>query len=289
MTFGRCAHLGFPRGWIDEPNREFPMRRLFLRAGLCLFLLLPAAAQAEEGERPHSGVLQASCNIDSDFDLQVDADGLRLEADDDAEAGLPGQIEISDGTLHLDGVPRAVSDEDAERLRGIEAGVRGMLPGMTAIAREAIAITFDALGGVNAALGGKRSEARRFRDMREGALARVDGMEARGEWSSALFGEEFEAEVEAAAESMAASFTPTRAIWMAVSGGFGRMERRMEKWEAEFEEQMAVREAALERQATALCGQLEEVQRLQDAMELRLGDGRPLRVIEVSRGEVAAR
>ena len=88
---------------------------------------------------------------------------------------------------------------------------------------------------------------------------------------------------------MAASFTPMRAIWMAVSGGFGRMERRMEKWEAEFEEQMIVREAALEHHAAALCGRLEEVQRLQDAMELRLDDGRPLRVIEVRRGEMAAR
>lgn len=264
------------------------MRRLFLHAGLWLFLLLPGAASAE-GDRPHSEALQASCNIESGYALEVDADGLRLETEDDTEAGLPGLIAIGGGTLRLDGVPRAVSDADAERLRGIEAGVRGMLPDMTAIAREAIAITFDALGGVNAALGGKRREARRFQEMREGALARVDGMEARGEWSSALFGEEFEAEVEAAAESMAARFTPTRAIWMAVTGGFGRMERRMEKWEAEFEEQMAVREAALERHATALCGQLEQVQRLQDAMELRLDDGQPLRVIEVRSGEVAAR
>lgn len=264
------------------------MRRFFLHAGLCMFLLLPAAASAE-GERPHSEALQASCNIESGYALEVGADGLRLEAEDDAEEGLPGLIAISGGTLHLDGVPRAVSDADAERLRGIEAGVRGMLPDMAAIAREAIAIAFDALGGVNAALGGKRGDARRFQDLREGALARVDVMEARGEWSSAVFGEEFEAEVEAAAEAMAASFTPTRAIWMAVSGGFGRMERRMEKWEAEFEEQMAVREAALERHATALCGQLEEVQHLQDAMELRLGDGRPLRVIQVRRGEGAAR
>ena len=52
---------------------------------------------------------------------------------------------------------------------------------------------------------------------------------------------------------------------------------------------MAVREAALEHHAAALCGRLEQVQRLQDAMELRLDDGRPLRVIEVRRGEMAAR
>lgn len=183
------------------------MRSLFLRAGICLLLLLPAAAWAE-GERPHSEALQANCNIESDYRLQVDAGGVRLEADDDADEGLPGLIAISGGTLRLDGAPQAVSEADAERLRGIEAGVRGMLPDMTAIAREAIAITFDALGGVNAALGGKRSGAQQFQQMREDALARVDVMEARGEWSSELFGEEFEAEVEAAAEAMAESFTP---------------------------------------------------------------------------------
>jgi len=98
------------------------MRRPFLLAGLCLFLLLPAAAWAE-GERPHTEALQASCNVEGDYELQVDASGLRLEADDAAEAGLPGLIAISGGTLHLDGVPRAVSEADAKRLRGIEAGV----------------------------------------------------------------------------------------------------------------------------------------------------------------------
>src|SRR5690554_154549 len=135
VTFGRCTPPGFPRGCTDDPTPEFPMRRRFLHAGLCLFLLLPVAASAEV-ERPHSEALQASCNIESGYALHVDADGLRLAADDDAEAGLPGLIAISGGTLHLDGVPRAVSEEDAERLRGIEAGVRGMLPDMTAIARE---------------------------------------------------------------------------------------------------------------------------------------------------------
>lgn len=264
------------------------MRSLFLRAGICLLLLLPAAAPAED-ERPYSEAIQANCNIESDYRLQLDAAGVRLEAEDDAGEGLPALIAISGGTLRLDGVPQAVSDADAERLRGIEAGVRGMLPDMTAIAREAIAITFDALGGVNAALGGKRSEARRFRQMREDALARVEAMEARGEWSSELFGEEFEAEVEAAAEAMAASFTPTRAIWMAMTGGIGRMERRMAKWEAQFEEEMVAREAALERHAASLCGRLEAARRLQDEMELRLDDGRPLQVIKVQRGEVAAR
>src|SRR5690606_19017340 len=195
MTFDRCTRSAFARPCADVPIREAPMRSLFLRAGICLLLLLPAAAPAED-ERLYSEAIQANCNIESDYRLQLDAAGVRLEAEDDAGEGLPALIAISGGTVRLDGVPQAVSDADAERLRGIEAGVRGMLPDMTAIAREAIAITFDALGGVNAALGGKRSEARRFRQMREDALARVEAMEARGEWSSELFGEEFEAEVE---------------------------------------------------------------------------------------------
>jgi len=263
------------------------MRRIIPTLGLGLLLLLPLGASAAGEERPHSMVLDASCNIESDYGLYVDAEGLRLDAK--ADDGRPGRIEISDGALRLDGVPRAVSAEDAMRLRGIESGVRGMLPDMTAIAREAVGITFDALGGANAALGGKRRDAREFDRMREDALARLDGMEERGEWTSDLFDDGFEAEIEAAAEAMAASFTPTRAIWMFVSGGIGRMERRMEKWEEEFERSMVAREAVLEHHAIALCGQLEAVQRLQDAMDLHLDDGRPLRVFQVRPGEAAAR
>ena len=80
------------------------MRSLFLRTGICLLLLLPAAAPAED-ERPHSEALQANCDIESGYQLQVDAGGVRLEADDDAGEGLPGLIAISGGTLRLDGVP----------------------------------------------------------------------------------------------------------------------------------------------------------------------------------------
>lgn len=246
---------------------------------LLSLLLVPAPASAD-GLR-HSPASR-DCDIETDYALHVRASGLRLEADDDADDGLPDTIEIADGVLRVDGKALAVSDADAARLRRIESGTRALLPDIGAISREAIAITFDALGGVNAALGNRR-QARDFEALRERTVARLDGMLARGEWSSDAFGDDFEAEIEAAAEAMAASFTPMRAIWMVVSGGVGRMERRMEKMEAELERSLVAREATLQRHALALCDRLEAIQLQQDGMELRLDDGRPLRVFEVRR------
>lgn len=262
------------------------MRRLSSFAAVCLFPLLLLAAPASAGIRMDADRIGSSCSIDSSYGLQIDARGLRLHADADADDARLRRIEVSDGALRIDGEPRAVSAADAARLRGIESGVRGLLPDIAAISREAIAIAFDALGGVNLALNGNRREARDFERMRERALLRVDGMLERGEWSSDAFGDDFEAGIEEAAEAMVASFTPVRAIWMVVSGGVGRLERRMEKMEKELERSVAAREAVLEGHALALCGKLEAVQRLQDAMELRLDDGKPLRVFEVRRGEV---
>ncbi|MGY1457931.1 DUF2884 family protein [Luteimonas sp. A534] len=131
-----------------------------------------------------------------------------------------GLVEISDGTLRVDGKPRAVSKADAARLQAIESGVRGMLPEIAAVSCEATGIAFDALGEVNAALTGNRRQARDFERLRERALARVDEMAGRGEWPSNDFGDEFEAEIAAAAETCAAAWSKCNSCRMLWSCGW---------------------------------------------------------------------
>lgn len=263
------------------------MTRFLLLLAVCLLPLVAFAAPASEEGRTHFGLTDNSCSIDTDYRMQLDRDGLELVLDDDSEAadGRPQRIAISGGTLELDGTPTPVSKADALRLRRIESGVRESLPDLAAITRAAIGLTFDTLASVNVALAGNKRHARAFDDLRAQSLARVDGMVDQGEWSTDVFGEEFEAEIEEAAEAMAARFTPGRAIWMVMTGGIGRMERRMEAMEAELERSMPAYEAEMERHAIALCSRMEEVERLQDAMDLRLDDGRPLQVVEIRSGD----
>jgi len=260
------------------------MFRVLMLLAMCAFPLLAAAAPPTGDGDSHFGLTDNSCSIDTEYRMRLDAGGLELVRKEDgpqAGAGRPERIGISDGALVLDGARQPVSDADAARLRQIESGVRDSLPEVAAITRAAIGLTFDTLASVNVALAGNKRHAREFDELRARSLARVDEMVGRGEWSTDVFGEEFEAEIEAAAEAMAARFTPRRAIWMVMTGGIGRMERRMEAMEAELEQKLPAYEASMERHAQALCGKLQQVERLQDAMDLRLDDGRPLQVIRI--------
>lgn len=290
MTFGRAMTSGpwpgtraAPR-WshLDEAGtRVMSMRWMVLGAA---GLVLAFAAEAWAGPAQGFGNDETGCSIDSDYTIRVDDSGIRLDADDEAR-DAPRRIEIRDGRLRVDGKARGVSAADARRLREVEAGTRAMLPEIAAITREAVGIAFDSLALVNQALTGNR-QARDFERLRTRSLARVDDTLGRGVWTPDAFGPAFEAEIEAAAEAMAASFSTPRALWMVMTGGFGRMERRMEKMEAELERSVEARAAKLERHAAALCRRLESLHRLQDAMDLRLEDGRPLRVFQYRpRGE----
>lgn len=239
--------------------------------------LAPPAADA--GTR-HAFGDGTGCRVDSPYTLRVDAGGLRL--DDAGQA--PHRVEIHDGTLRLDGAPQPVSAADAARLRGIEAGTRALLPDVAAIARETINISFDAVGGVGEAMTGSRRQARQIEALRARALDHVARTLDRGVWEPDAFGERFEAEVEAAAEAMAASLSPGRMLWMAFTGGIGRMERRLEKMEADLERGIAAREATLEAHTRALCARLEGLHGLQRSLEFRLDDGRPLRLFDFEPG-----
>ena len=234
------------------------------------------AASAADGARPQD------CNIETPYAMRVDAAGVRLDGDD----ARPRRVEIRDGGLWLDGVRREVGAEDAARLRAMEAQARGLLPDVEAIARESVHIAFDALEHTARALSGER-QAREFRGLRERALVRIDESLGRGTWDPDAFGASFEAEIEAAAESMAGSITPARALWMAFTGGTGRLERRMEKMEAQLERDIAAREGTLETHARALCGRLRTLDALQRSLELRQDDGTPLRLFEIEAPRIA--
>ncbi|WP_165967301.1 DUF2884 family protein [Luteimonas aestuarii] len=257
------------------------MRPISFAAVACGIALLAVSATSAAG-RHGFGSQHSGCSVESAYTLRVGQHGIRLH-DNDGKAS-PQRIDFHDGALRIDGIERDVSQADARRLRSMEAETRALLPEIAGITREAIGITFDTLGSVNAALAGNRRNARQFERLRARSLARIDETLGRGVWNADIFGDAFEAEIEAAAESMAASFTPGRAIWMVMTGGIGRMERRMEKMEGDIERSISAREGQLEQHATGLCTRLETLDALQEAMELRLDDGRPLRVFEFRRG-----
>ena len=95
------------------------MRRQALAAVL---FALPLAAGADTVKSPTFSSTQ--CGVSTDYDVLVDGGGIWLR---NADAS-PREIVFHDGQLSIDGRMQTVSDDDAQRLRVLEAGVRQLMP-----------------------------------------------------------------------------------------------------------------------------------------------------------------
>ena len=239
-----------------------------LGAALCL---LPLLAEASPGQPKPS---PSQCGLSTDYNVLVDGGGVWLYR----ERGLPREIRIHGGGPSIDGQVQAVSAADALRLRELEAQAREMMPQVAGLAREAVDLGFDALAAVVDGLGGSRRKARQVDGMSQHALAHVDRTLGAGRWDQDVFGPEFEARVERAAEQMAASLGRSVLFAVFTPGGAERLERRSEKMEAEIERRVEPRRVALEAPAAALCEQAARIDELQRALEYRF-DGRPLQLL----------
>ncbi|WP_202841476.1 DUF2884 family protein [Luteimonas saliphila] len=248
--------------------------RLLSIVALVALLALPALARADP---PKPELSSTRCGLATGYNVLVDGGGVWLYR----EAGVPKEIFFHDGELSIDRQVQAVSAADAQRLRQLEDESRVLMPQVADLARETVGVTFDSLAAAVEAITGSKRKARRLDDFRKDTLAHVDRTLGTGRWDQDVFGEEFEARVEAAAESMASSIGRS-VLWAVFTpGGAERIERRAEKMEAELEQQLEARIAALEARAETMCTQVATMRTLQDALDYRY-DGKPLRLLEAA-------
>ncbi|MGB3393673.1 MAG: DUF2884 family protein [Stenotrophomonas sp.] len=252
------------------------MRRLLLAAAL--LALPPLAARADTLKSPELSSTQ--CGVSTDYDVLVDGGGIWLRQHD----ASPREIVFHDGQLSIDGRMQVVSEDDAQRLRVLETGVRQLMPAVTGIANESVGISFDVLDVVYGSMTGK-FDSRKVRALRKDAERFVASTIGRGRWEQDLFGEGFERHVQEAAESLKGSIA-RGLLWTMLTGGEERIEKRTERIEAELEPRIEARAAVLEQHAQSLCAQVLVLDRVQSALEFRY-EGQPLRMMNVS-GEAAA-
>ena len=225
------------------------------------------------------GLSSSQCGLSTGYNVLVDGGGVWLYRD----SGSPREIRFRNGELSIDQQVREVSPADAQRLRQLEHESRVLMPQAAALAREAVDISFDALSGVVEAISGSRRKARRLDALREDTLAHVDGTLGTGRWDQDVFGPQFEARIEQAAQQMASSLGAS-VLWAVFApGGVERMERRTERMEAELDQRMEARGAMLEQRAQALCRQVAVIDGLQRSLEVRY-QGQPLQLLEVREG-----
>lgn len=254
-------------GW----RLHLPLHTLALAVALAC---LPLAARA--GEVKGVKVSAAQCSIATDYDVLVDTGGVWLLRKD----GVPREVFLHDGTLSIDQQVRPVDEADAQRLRELEYGARRMMPEAAGLSREAVNIGFDVFGNVVQALTGSAGKARKLESYRKDALATVDGTLGRGRWEQDIYDEKFEARMEAAAEAMSNSIARS-VLWQVFTGQAGKMDARAERMDAELDRLVEERSKLIEAHAAAMCEEARHLLAVQQALDYRLDDGRPLELLRV--------
>ena len=259
--------------------------RLLFAACLAAPLLIATAARADTGDdAPRPQLSSQQCGLTTGYNVLVDSGGVWLYR---AE-GAPKEIFFHDGELSIDRTLQTINAADAQRLRQLEAESRVLMPQVAGLARETVDITFDSLEGVVEALTGSRRKARKLRSFRDDTLAHVDATLGTGRWDQDFFGEEFEARIEAAAESMASGIGRSMLWAVFTPGGADRLEKRAEKMEAELERRLEARIDVVEAKAEVMCTQVARMQAIEDTLEFRY-QGAPLNLLDAGERPQVAR
>jgi hypothetical protein len=235
-------------------------------------VLLPGVAAA------HSHRFDG-CGFHSRYDMQLTAKALLFTLKDPSR-----RIEMDHGALRVDGKEVVLSPGDRERIAAFEANVRTLVPQIKAIGRDAAEIAYTAVSEVASALAGEHSAVRAKLDrMRSDVRARIDAS-----FESQPFNEkEFEALVESSVKEMVPALVGdlvSVAVQAALSGDekvAADIERRADRLGDEIERRVETQARQIEARAEALCPQLAQLDRLETNLELRLGDGSRLDLLDV--------
>lgn len=235
-------------------------------------MLAACAAQAASAAQLD---VDASCDINSDYDLSMDERSVILTR----EAGTPRAIVMRQGRLFVDDRWVELGAADQQRIADFEKGARDAMPEAQAIARDAADIAFTVLGELAAGFG---SDPAAVQAKVTRARAQIDARLARSVTANRFNARDLGAGIGQAVAEVIPSMIGdivSGAIGAAFSGDASRL-KRMENLDAQIEARVEPRARQLEQRADRLCRRLEELDRLDDALEFRLPGGQALNLLE---------
>ena len=245
-----------------------------------LSLALAAALMTPLSQAMAEVHLNARCEIDSAYDLTVEPSRLRFERSGGSE------IVFADGQVRIDGVEQTLSAADRARVLQFEQEVRRLLPEVRQIAGEAVKIAFTALQGVITRFSSEANRAEFEREL-DGLRAEIDRAIASAHSTRIIEDQRFEQRVQDFATRLAprlAGEFAAATVSAALSGDEARaseIEQRAEQLSRDVEASVEAPAKALEARVNALCPRVQALDQIDDALELRLPDGQPLRLFEV--------
>jgi hypothetical protein len=251
------------------------MKAMLLAAALGAAVSFPAFAHTHSHDH--------DCGIDSDYSLSIKPDRLVFKR----SVGSPAEIEIANGTLTVDGALIATHAADAERLRNAEREVRSLVPEMKGIARDAVAIAFDAVGQVAAAFAHDGAAARRSAEHIAELGREIDRKIAEtnsfDHWEDADIDRLVGSTVEAIVPEIVGNVT-AEALKVAFTGdeaAAAELEARANSIEKSVDRAVEKQAAQLEARAMGVCSRLKALDRMQSDMDVRLPDGSRLKLVRV--------
>lgn len=246
-----------------------------------LSLALAAALLVPMSQAMAKVHVDTHCEIDSKYDLKVEANRLIFSRSD-------SEVAFSQGQLSIDGNAVVLSRADSERVAAFEREVRALIPEIKTIAADAVDIAFTALERVvdtfssEANRAGFVSELAAMRGEIREAVANAQSSEA---FNESAFQDRIEGFVSRIAPRIAGEFA-AQAVTAALSGDEGaarNIEERANRLEKEIEASVEAPARALEARVNALCPRVEALDRIDNELELRLPNGDPLNLLEVER------
>jgi hypothetical protein len=250
------------------------MKATLLAAALAVAFAAPAFAHTHVGD----------CGVHSDYSLSIKPDKLVFHR----KHGTPVDVEIANGTLRVDGALVATSTADAERLRNAEREVRAVVPEVKGIARDAIAIAFDAIGQVAAAFAPDGAAARASAERLSRAGRELDQRLA----TSDTFDDWQESDVDHLVEETIGSVMPeiignvtAQAMKAALTGDASAaadLEARANSIDKSVDRAVEKQSGALEKRAEALCPRLRALEQVQQDLNVRLAGGSRLDLVRVN-------
>jgi hypothetical protein len=254
------------------------MRGLLVLSVLSLVSAHALAADVKGAEVKGAEVkgadVKVSCSMDSDYDLSINERSVILTRD----SGVPKAIVMRQGRLFIDDRWVALSAADSQRITEFEKGAREAMPEAQAIGRDAADIAFTVLGEVAA---GFASDPKVAQAKIATARSQIDARLARSVTPTRFDGSDLGEGIGAAVSEVIPSLIGDivgGAISAAFSGDSSRL-KRLENLDAQIDERVEPRAQALERKAQSLCRRMIELDRIDDALEYRLADGRPLELL----------
>jgi hypothetical protein len=249
------------------------MKAMLLAAALGAAVSVPAFAHTHIHE----------CDLSSDYSLSIKPDRLVFKR----HLGTPAEIEIANGTLRVDGALVATNAADAQRLRDAEREVRALVPEVKGIARDAVAIAFDAVGQVAAAFAHDGAAARRSAEHIAALGREIDRKIADtysfDHWQDADIDRLVGSTVEAVVPEIVGNVT-AEALKVAFTGdeaAAAELEARASSIEKSVDRAVEKQSAQLEVRARGVCSRLRALDRVQSGLDVRLPDGGRLDLVRV--------